>query len=74
MDMCEQINRAEASFKDIEAFNRMKKAIEFKEAYRSRNGQRPSLVSVIALWQDAETKLAELQAKVDELEAAGGPL
>jgi hypothetical protein len=75
-DVNSQIDKATDSFKDVEAFNRVQKAIEFKDAYRARTGHRPSLVSVIALWQKAEADkvvLAEVvshfQAKADDLQA-----
>lgn len=74
MEVCEQINQAEASFKQIEAFAKVQKAIEFKEAYKRRTGHRPSLVSIIALWQAAEARAdqaeADLQAKIEEHEGA----
>jgi hypothetical protein len=68
------INQATDSFDKVQSFAKVQKAIEFKEAYKHRTGHRPSLVSIIVLWQDAEAKLAALHAKVAMLEAAGGPL
>jgi hypothetical protein len=67
--LCNQIDDAVQSFADIKVYERVAKAIEFKEAYKRRTGHRPSLVSVIALYQKAENDKVELAAMVSEFQS-----
>jgi hypothetical protein len=62
------------SFEGVEQFRKVRAAIDFKEAYRAETGHRPSLVSVIALYQEYKARAEKAEAKIAELEAAGGPL
>jgi hypothetical protein len=89
--MCEQLNdvgEAEAAYHVIANAKAARKAFNFVDRYKAANGRRPSLSSIVMLWQQAEAKLAqaqadladaqeardELRAKVDEAQEAGGPL
>jgi hypothetical protein len=60
--MTTSIDQAVKSYESVKGYERVQKAIEFKQAYRAETGHRPSLVSIIALWQDAEAEVARLKA------------
>ena len=57
------------SFSDVEAFSRVQKAVEFKKQYQAETGHRPSLVSVISLYQQYKERAEKAEARVAELEA-----
>ena len=70
------VNEVKESYETVKQFAAVRKAIAFKGEYINETGRRPSLVSVIALYQSykaraeaAEAKLAEVEAKLAQAEA-----
>jgi hypothetical protein len=55
----------------VEAFNvvsqvsKAQAAFDFIAQYKTETGHRPSLSSIVMLWQEAQAKVEELQAQVD---------
>lgn len=59
------VKQAVDAFNVVSSVKRAQKAFDFIAQYKADTGHRPSLSSIVMLWQDAE---AALQAKIEEHE------
>jgi hypothetical protein len=55
------------SYETVKQYAAVRKAIKFKGAYINETGHRPSLVSVIALYQDYKARAEKAEAALQEI-------
>jgi hypothetical protein len=60
--MTTSVEMAVKAFETVSGVSKAQKAFDFIAEYKAQTGHRPSLSSIVMLWQDAEAKLAELQS------------
>jgi len=59
------VDRAFQAYQQVSAASKAQKAFDFVAEYKAKHGHRPSLTSIVMLWQEAEAKLAEREAETE---------
>jgi hypothetical protein len=60
--MTTSVEMAVKAFETVSGVSKAQKAFDFIAEYKAQTGHRPSLSSIVMLWQEAQAKLAELQS------------